>query len=189
MSQKISNTRPFIRTDRLVLRPLTEEDVDGPYLEWFNDPEVCRFNGHYVYPYTREMAVEFVRRSQASPDLVLAVTVAGDDRHIGNTSLQQVDSLSRSAEFAIVMGSKDHWGKGFALEAAQGLLAHGFDAMNLRRIAAGTSAQNLPMIKLAQRLGMKEEGTRREAMFKDGKYHDVIEFGLLAEEFVREARP
>lgn len=182
-SYKIDNTRTFLQTERLRLRPLTTEDVDGPYLDWFNDPEVCRFNGHYVYPYTREMALEFVAGLAASPDLVLAVTMREAGVHIGNVALQEVDRLHRTAEFAIVMGDKDHWGKGLAFEAASALLQHGFHAMNLHRVAAGTLAENAAMRRLAGRLGMQEEGTRRQALFKNGSYHDVVEFGLLASEF------
>jgi RimJ/RimL family protein N-acetyltransferase len=44
------------------------------------------------------------------------------------------------------------------------------------------------MRKLALRLGMQEEGVRRQAMFKDGRYHDVVEYGVLAEDwFAKEA--
>jgi ribosomal-protein-alanine N-acetyltransferase len=39
------------------------------------------------------------------------------------------------------------------------------------------------MKKLAAALGMKEEGRRREAAFKHAKYIDIIEFGVLREEY------
>ena len=39
------------------------------------------------------------------------------------------------------------------------------------------------MQRLALYLGMKEEGRRREAAFKDGRYVDLIEYGILAGEW------
>ena len=48
----------FLSGERIRLRPLTAADVDGPYLSWFNDPEVSRLNSHHVFPYTREQALE-----------------------------------------------------------------------------------------------------------------------------------
>ena len=39
------------------------------------------------------------------------------------------------------------------------------------------------MRKLAAYLGMKEEGQRRQARYKLGRYVDVVEFGLLRDEF------
>jgi [ribosomal protein S5]-alanine N-acetyltransferase len=175
--------RPFIVTERLELRPLEERDLDGPYLDWFNDPEVCRFNSHYVYPYTRDLAVEYLRGIPGSGDLVLAIVESGSGEHIGNISLQGVSPVHRHADFAIVLGDKEAWGKGFAYEAASSVVAHGFDAMNLNRISAGTSVENEGMRKLAERLGMTEEGVRREALFKDGRYIDIIDYGLLASEY------
>ncbi len=173
-------TKPFIVTARLELRPLAEDDVDGPYLEWFNDPEVCRFNSHYVYPYTRDRALEYIKSLQGSPDLVLAVTMGGSGKHIGNVSLQSLSAVHRNADFAIVIGDKGAWGNGYALEAATAIVEHGFEAMNLNRISAGTSVENLPMRKLAESLGMAEEGVRKQALFKEGRYQDVVEYGLLA---------
>ena len=40
------------------------------------------------------------------------------------------------------------------------------------------------MQKLAIALGFKEEGLRKEAMYKDGVFTDVIEYGLLKSDFV-----
>ena len=179
---------PFLVGERVTLRPLSEADVDGPYVSWFNDPEVCRFNSHHVYPYTREMALDFVRGLSSSRDLVLAMVSAEDGRHLGNISLQEVNPLHRTAEFAIVLGDRRAWGTGVATEAGKLILGHGFRAMNLHRVGAGTSVENEAMKKLAVRLGMKEEGVRRQAMFKDGRYHDIVEFGVLAEDwFAQEA--
>ena len=180
MKNQPAGIHTFIETERLHLRPLVEDDVDGPYLEWFNDPEVCRYNGHYVYPYTRDLALRYVRGVAQSLDLILAMTLKADGRHIGNIALQEVSPVHRSAEFAIVLGDKEYWGKGLAFEAASALVRHGFEAMNLNRIGAGTTESNAPMRKLAERLGMRLEGTRRQALFKEGRYQDVVEYGLIA---------
>jgi len=176
-------TIPFLETPRLLLRPLVVADVDGPYLEWFNDPEVCRFNGHHVVPYLREDAIRYVEGLTQSRNLVLAMVRRDDGHHIGNVALQDVDPVHRSAEFAIVIGDRTAWGQGFSVEAGLVLVDHGFNAMNLHRIGCGTSADNVPMRKLAAALGMREEGLRRQAMFKHGAYVDLIEFGVLSGEF------
>ena len=55
--------------------------------------------------------------------------------------------------------------------------------MNLERIYLGTLDENKRMIKLAERLGFVREGIRRRSLFKNGKYHDIVEFGLLKIEY------
>ena len=174
----------FLNGQRVYLRALRDDDARGPYASWFNDEEVCRGNSHHIFPYTPEGALEYIRDVRTRRDLlVLAVVLRDGDRHIGNISLQSIDAISRSAEFAVVIGDRSTWGKGYGEEAAALIVAHGFRTLNLHRIYCGTFDGNQGMRKLAERLGMREEGRRREAAFKDGKFVDVIEYGILESEF------
>lgn len=174
----------FLTGPRVRLRALSAADVDGPYLTWFNDGEVSRLNSHHVFPYTRDAALAWVAALPGRRDaLVLAIEFEG--RHVGNISLQDIHAVGRSAELAIVLGDRTVWGQGIGLEAAQLVVAHGFSELNLHRIACGTVEANVGMRRIAERLGMTQEGVRRQAVWTDGAYHDVIEFGLLAEEFGR----
>ncbi len=56
---------------------------------------------------------------------------------------------------------------------------HGFKKLNLHRIYCGTAATNKAMNQLALKLGMKEEGIRKEHLFLDGLWVDVVEYGIL----------
>ena len=174
----------FLAGPRLYLRALAEGDADGAYPGWFNDAAVCGGNSHHVFPYTAEAAREYIREAaQTRSALILAIVLREGDRHIGNIALQDIHPIHRAAELSILIGERDAWGGGLAHEAAVLLMAHGFTALNLRRIACGTFGGNSAMQKLALRLGMKEEGRRRQAAFKNGIYEDVVEFGILRDEF------
>lgn len=167
------------------LRPLSLEDVNETYINWLNDAEVCEFNSHHAYPYTRELAIEYVTgvRSQKR-DLVLAIIAKDSGKHIGNISLQNIHPTNQSAEYAIILGDKEYWGKGIAKEASHLILKHGFEELNLHRIYCGTSVKNIPMQKLADSLGFAQEGIRKDAMFKNGEFVDVIEYGLLRSNYI-----
>lgn len=178
-------TAVFLETPRLALRPLAAADVEGPYLKWLNDAEVCRYNSHHVFPYRREDALAYIEKmAQSTTDLVLAIVLRAESRHIGNIALETIDWVNRTAEFAIVIGEADCWGRGYAQEAAGVLMRHGFVALNLNRIHCGTPADHLPMRKLAEALGMQQEGLRRQALYKEGRYLDVVEYGLLRAEYM-----
>lgn len=86
---------------------------------------------------------------------------------------------NKSAEFAILLGDKEFWGKGLSKEAGKLLLQYGFDTLKLHRIYCGTSEANIPMQHLALSLGMELEGRRKEAMFKDGLFYDILEYGIV----------
>jgi len=49
---------PFIVGTDIYLRPLRVQDAEGSYVEWLNDPEVCQYNSHHVFPYTPQKALE-----------------------------------------------------------------------------------------------------------------------------------
>ena len=173
----------FLTGARIALRPLGAADVDGPYPGWFNDAEVCRHNSHGAFPYTRAEALAWVDALRGRRDaLVLAIDLP-ELGHVGNVSLQNIDPVGRSAELAIVLGERAAWGRGIGAEAAGLIVAHGFSALNLHRVACGTAAGNVAMRRIAEGLGMRQEGVRRAAVWSDGGYHDIVEYGLLAAEW------
>lgn len=178
------NAASFLDGERIYLRCLDERDAEGPYPGWLNDEAACAGNAHHVVPYSRHKALEYIRLAvQSQHDVILAIVLKTADRHIGNVALTRIQPLYRCAQFSIFLGDRSEWGKGYGLEAGRLLLRHGFVSMNLARIECGTFATNTAMCKLALALGMKQEGTRRRAAWKNGAYVDVLEFGVLREEF------
>jgi RimJ/RimL family protein N-acetyltransferase len=180
----MSSRQAFLNGPTVYLRGLRDEDAEGCYPDWFNDAATCTGNSHHIYPYSREQSLAYIRESRERQDrLVLAVVLRDGDRHVGNVALQDIHPIHHSAELTMVIGDAAARGKGVGLEAARLLCVHGFNTLNLHRIACGTFSNNRAMMALAQRLGMKKEGRRREAAFKEGRWLDVVEFGLLRVDF------
>lgn len=176
--------RPFLEGETINLRPLSLDDLKGGYPGWLNDPEVSAHNSHHVFPYTLAQTRGYIESVQNDPqNLVLAIVTKEGNKHIGNIALQRINLIDRNAEYAVVIGDKEYWGKGISREASRLLLAHGFNTLNLHRIYCGTSSTNIAMQKLATALGMQEEGRRREAQYKNNAYVDIVEYGILKEEF------
>lgn len=171
---------PFIATERLDLCPLGEWILNGNYVHWLNDAEVQKFNSHGRFPYGVEQARTWIQNRMESKDhLSLAMVLKSNGLHIGNLALQDIDLINRSADFAIMLGEMDYAGQGLAREAANALIQHGFDQLGLHRISCATSAENIPMQKLALALGMQKEGIRKDALYKNGRFGDLIEYGLV----------
>ncbi len=169
---------------RLYLRPLMPSDAEGAYPNWLNDPEVCRYNSHGETLYTTQMAYDYIQYVSADPSYaVFAVCMNKDNRHIGNISLQQISSRNRNAELAILLGEHEAYGKGIGYEASRLLLDYAFGSLELHRVHCGTHHENTGMRRLAEKLGMTEEGYRREALFKNGKFADIVEYGILHYEY------
>ena len=175
---------PFLKGERLYLRPLVESDADGDYPFWFNDADVCAGNSHYAYPYRYEQSRDYIAyASTPQAGLVLAICIYDSGLHIGNIALQSIHPLYHSAEFAIVIGNQDYWHGGFGTEAARLIINHGFDELNLHRVACATFSNNIAMQKLAKKLNMRLEGVRIAAAYKGGAWLDVLEYGVLRHEW------
>jgi ribosomal-protein-alanine N-acetyltransferase len=168
--------------DEYFVRSLTESDLNGSYRQWFEDQDVCRFNGHGKFFKSEDAFRQYITEANKEDRVVWAVCHV-QDGHIGNISLQRLSFIHRSAEFTIIMGDRRHWRKGVSLMAGRLLLAHAFNKLNLERIYCGTAASNEGMNKLALALGMKIEGKRRSHVFLEGQRVDVLEYGILRSEF------
>ena len=115
---------------------------------------------------------------------VFAIVIKRGSKHIGNVSLQNISYIDRSAELAIIVGDKKYWGKGIGLETWKLMMNYGFRVLNLHRLYCGCANKNLGMRRIAKKSGMKPEGRRRDAFFKNGEYDDILEFGILDTEYL-----
>ena len=176
----------MLKGKRVLLRPVKRSDISY-FLKWFNDPEILQYVGLYL-PMTEmseEKFIEELGATRARSDVILVVEVVEGDstKPIGNCGLHGISPKDHSALFGIAIGEKDYWSKGYGTEAAQLLIGYGFQQLNLHRISSAAVAFNERSIKLHKKLGFREEGCLRKAMFKNGQYHDRLEFGLLREEW------
>lgn len=164
------------------VRNLRESDLNGPYPSWFENQEACKYNSHGKFLKNAAWFRTFYDDLNREDQVVWAIC-HNDDGHIGNISLQSMSFVNRHAEFAILIGNSKHWRKSVGLYAGRALLQHGFSKLNLERIHCGTAATNFGMQKLAKQLGMVEEGRRRKHLFLDGEWVDMVEYGVLREDF------
>jgi RimJ/RimL family protein N-acetyltransferase len=168
------------------VRGLREADLSGGYISWFEDQTVCKYNSHGKLLHGEQHYRDFVLNSGDQNSLVWAVC-SDADGHIGNASLNDISLINRSAEFSIILGDQRHYGRGVGKAVARVLLKHAFQKLNLHRVYCGTAATNRAMRKLALSLGMREEGCRRKQLWLDGNWEDVIEYGILVDEFFDKA--
>jgi len=169
---------PKLEDKDITLRALCLDDAKGEYPSWLNDPIVTQFNSHGEKIYTKKMAIEYISSVQnSSTHHVFAIVYK--EKHIGNISLQNISKQNHSAEFAILIGDTSSYGKGLGLRAGTLLINYGFNTLKLHRIYCGTSLNNIGMQHLAQKLGMKEEGRRIDALYKNNTYVDIQEYGMI----------
>jgi ribosomal-protein-alanine N-acetyltransferase len=175
---------PFIIGEKIYLRPLDLNDLNGNYINWLNDPIVTLQNSHHLFPNSKIDLENYIRNAYVSNDkLPLAIVDINNDKHIGNISLVDINYINRRANWGLVIGEKEYWGKGVAKEASILILKHAFETLNIKRIFSGTTEKNIGGQKLMEAVGMIREGISRKHIYKNGEYLDIVNYGVLKEEF------
>lgn len=171
---------PFLIGERLYLRRIERSDLAGAYFQWLNDQEVTRWMQNGLFPNSPEaMEAYYVSTATSQSDVVFAVVMKEDDRHVGNLGLHRIHATFRSAEVGVLIGDKQVWGQGVATEAIRLLCDHAFRRMNLNRLFAGAAAPNVGSIRAFEKAGFQREGVARQAYFCGGTYVDCVNLGLL----------
>ncbi|RYP87091.1 N-acetyltransferase [Nocardioides guangzhouensis] len=178
--------RPSLRTERLELRPVREEDVDR-ILAYRNHPDVVRW----------------LLRTEVDPDgLRAAWRAAADDPHdhsvaavlegvlIGTVSLSVVDGMGQPAmpeRTEADLGytfDPAYAGHGYATEAVTAVVDHAFGELGVRRITAGCFADNLASVRILEKIGMRREQHGVEDSWHDDLgWVDGYTYGMLAREW------
>lgn len=159
-----------------------EEDLDSSYLGWFEDEEVMGASSNGRFQVTRAGVEDFLQTIASRQRIAWAIREKGGGV-VGTFSLQSISWPDSSAEFAVLIGNKEHWNKGLGKMALLRASNHAFNVLGLHRLSLGTPDFNRGMIRVAESAGFTREGLRRDAFWANGDWHDVIEFGLLKEQF------
>lgn len=185
----------MIRTSKIVLRSPTEKDIDfvvgmrttlSLELAAQCSPLLPRARTEFV---DRMRATAGVSISSGGPgDVEFIISPASEEsRPIGIGGLYNIDLHNGSSEFGVTIADDSFHGKGLGFDSHAALLYYGFALRRLHRIYGMVKADNIGVIGLCKRLGMRQEGVLRENRWKDGSYVDTIVLGILANEWVPDA--
>lgn len=171
----------LLETARLVLREWSDSDIPE-LLPLIGAREVAATTLRIPHPYEEKHAREFLASVTKENELRMAIRRQSDGVLVGGIGLHPEMAHLR-AELGYWIGVP-FWGNGYASEAAQQVVRHGFDSVKLNRIFATVFTGNKASERVLQKLGMKHEGCMRQFVLKWGKFLDVELFSILREEHV-----
>lgn len=169
--------RKRIKTDRLLLRPITLEDAVDMY-EYASDPQ----NAYYVFPTNK--SIEETRENinnifLKNPTGKYGIELKSTGKMIGTIYLLNIDESNRNAELSYVLNHKFE-GQGYAIEAVRALENIFFREMDFVRLYARHTLDNRKSESLMERGGLTREGiARQEVEFRgemvDMCYHAIVQ--------------
>ena len=168
-----------IETQRLLIRHFRPDDWKAVY-EYMSDLEVTAYlpEGYFTEAQTRD----FLARNADKHAEAFAVTLKGEKALIGHM-LFHPWFAPQTYEIGWVFNKRYHR-QGYATEAADVLLEHGFETLRLHRVIATCQPENVPSYRVMEKLGMKREGHFRKCIYRgEDHWWDEYFYALLAEEW------
>ena len=172
-------------TERLALREFVEADW-AAVLAYQTDARYLRY-----YPWNERTPADaraFVgmflewQREEPRRRFQLAVTLKSNGALIGNCGLRRKRDNDWEADIGFELAPQ-HWGRGYATEAARAMVTFGFQEVALYRISSWCIADNAASARVLERLGFGQEGRlRRNERFK-GRWWDTLLYALLRDEW------
>lgn len=155
-------------------------EIPAKAREWRNDPAIwkwCRQNALI----SRAAHMRWLDRIETDPTIKMFGVRINAAADIGVCGLTSIDRINQCAEFSLYI-APEFQRRGYAKEALKLLLDHGFKDQNLNRIWGETFDGN-PALRMFIDLGMRLEGTSRQAYFRGGKFIDCHRVAILRSEW------
>lgn len=172
----------FLEGKKVYLRPLDAATDLALCQRWINDPETRPFIGSGNIPVSAEREKQFFEETEDRKfprNIILGIVVKATGKLIGTMGLHDINWIDRAATTGALIGSKTNRGRGYGTEAKELLLEYAFNTLNLRRINSQCLSYNAASRRYSEKCGYRLEGRLRQAIYKDGRYYDLIQLGLL----------
>ncbi len=173
-----------IVTPRLILREFKESDFDA-LRDIDSRPEMHTFEKELPgVEETRQSLDTYIRDALDLPRVhhQLAITIQPADTARGIVKLSRQWQAIREWEVGWAIHPEE-WGRGYATEAAKYLINWGFTALNIHRIVAYCHVDNLPSVRVMEKLGMHRDGRLRETRWLHGVWWDELVYSILDREW------
>ena len=173
--------QPTLSTPRLLLRPYSAADA----------PEACRLAGDVriadttvaiPHPYSQEAANAWIathaKGFEQKTEMIFAVETKSDHQLTGTVSLLNITGAHARAELGYWIGV-ENWAKGFGTEAVLRLIQFASEELGITRFTALCFARNPASARVMEKAGLKREGYLVQHLFKNGRYEDLLLYGLV----------
>ena len=164
-----------MKTERLLLRPIVESDLQNIY-NGLSHPLVIQ---HYGISFdsleaTREQMIWY----EDDVQYWWAICSVDNQEFYGAGGLNDVSQEHEKAEIGLWL-LPDFWGKGIMKEAMPLICNYGFDELGLHRIEGFVESNNQNCKRAMAKLDFELEGTMRDCEIKDGRYISIDIYAKL----------
>ena len=172
---------PVIESNRLILRRITNDDVNEVF-ELRSNPETMKYIPRPLVK-TTEDALEHIAMIEdkivTNVGINWGITLKSNPKLLGIIGYYRMQPENYRAEIGYILLPEFH-GKGIITEAVQRLITYGFNDLNLHSIEAVIDPENFASEKVLQKCNFIKEAHLKECQFYEGKFLDSVIYSLLS---------
>ena len=163
---------------RVRLRPFEWKDAQK-YRQWVNDSAMVSLVDRALPVTAVEHRRWYESITQDPRHVIFALETLTGKRFVGCIWLYGIDTRHHHAEVRIFIGDTSAWGKGIGKESLSLLADFAFRKLNLHKLYAYVLATNKRALDTFEKSGFAREGFLKKDRYIDGRFVDVIRFGML----------
>ncbi|MBI4738040.1 GNAT family N-acetyltransferase [Candidatus Woesearchaeota archaeon] len=166
-------------TDELYFRIMEERDLE-PMRILHNDPSTL-YNLTDITPVNEVMQkkwFESMSQSKSSKRYVVCTKQGGSEVILGLVRFNEIDFVNRNMLVGLDIMPQFR-GQGLGTKTYKLMCDYCFKELNMHKVTLYVGNFNDRGKHLYQKMGFKEEGVLKEALYRDGKYHDCIIMSLF----------
>ena len=173
---------------KVTLRAIEERDLD--FLQnLMNNPETGSSVVGESFPVSAVHQSHWYQKIVDDDETLRLIIETKKDGVVGTIIMGDFDWVSRvSHTTGIKLDVSKITESGIALDATITLLKYAFYELNLNRIEGSVMSDNVQAMALNKLVGYSVEGTKRQAVYRGGQYHDVLILGMLKVDFEKRNR-
>jgi diamine N-acetyltransferase len=162
------------------LRAVEQDDLE--FLRTLrNHPDMNRWLNSPSLPLSQAQQERWFQALLDKRNQAILIAWHGDQR-VGYGQLHPIDDVNRAVEIGCHI-APEHQGQGFGTRLMEALLQIIFVKLGLHRAYLVVMASNDAARHLYKKCGLVEDGRLRHAVWKDGRFEDLIYMSILENEF------
>lgn len=162
--------------EKIILREIRESDLEL-LNKLINDPDINKMTVGSSKKVSMKEQIKWFKSLKSSAD-VRFIIANKDDIPLGTCIINQIDNNNKSCSIGIKL-DKSSQGKGIGSEAIQLTIPFIFNRLKMHRIFVEILEYNAASIRLFEKNGFKLEGTHIDAIYKNGKFNNLLTLGLV----------
>lgn len=174
----------YIPTNKYMLKIKPHSKRDIPLrVKWLNNPLVSVFvSDEPTKKTTLKKETTWFNAYKKNKHKIF-FTIYSDKTPIGFMGLSNISATNKNADLFIAIGEDDYRGKGFGKSGLEWLIDYAFQKLKLNKVNLGVIDDNIPAIKLYEKVGFRIEGEMKEEVFINGKWHSMLSMAVFKKDW------